>query len=143
MRDIKLIQDSDGIFDIDFVNGDFKLTDGLDTAILMGIFCKKRDNLIKNFQLNGGHFTTIFNQNNYEIGSFLYKYLSQPNSLQNAELIKNAINSGLQFLIDENYCKKIEVEAQRNQSLLTIEVTLFGNNNIQTKFTTFVNTFKN
>ena len=41
-RDIELTQDKNNNFVIDFENGDFKLTDGLDTAIFMSVFAEKR-----------------------------------------------------------------------------------------------------
>lgn len=45
-RDIELTQDVNSNFTIDFENGDFKLTDGLDTAIFMSIFGEKKSKQI-------------------------------------------------------------------------------------------------
>ena len=42
MQDILIEQQSDGTFDIEFENGDFKSTTGLDTAIIMSLFIDKR-----------------------------------------------------------------------------------------------------
>ena len=42
MQDILLEQDEDNIYDISFENGDFKLTDGFDTAIVLSLFTDAR-----------------------------------------------------------------------------------------------------
>ena len=41
MQDILIEQQSDGTFDIEFENGDFKSTTGLDTAIIMSLFIEQ------------------------------------------------------------------------------------------------------
>ena len=70
--DIQFVQDEDGDWDIDFENGDFKLTDGLDTALYLSIFGEKRatSSEVAIPELRRGHFTNEFSSvENYQIGN--------------------------------------------------------------------------
>ena len=92
-QDIKLFQDGNNNWDISFENGDFTLTQGLDTSIYMSIFCEKRasNNEVPNSILRRGHFSNEFSRvENFEVGSKLWLYIEQArNTEQNTFLIKD------------------------------------------------------
>lgn len=131
-QDIKLIQDSNGDWDIDFENGDFKLTSGLDTALYMSVLCEKRasPSQVKEPTLRRGHFTNIFNSvQDYEVGSLLWLYTYQARNTQsNASLAEQAINQGLSWLLEDNILTKINTSISRSGNSMTVNI------DVKTKF---------
>ena len=147
-RDIELSQDNDtGEFDIDFENGDFKLTDGLETAFLMSVFYKQRatPSQIQVPERREGHFTDTFNlDENYQVGCLLWLYSDQEkNTDQNRELIEDTIrNDGLQWLIDDNIINDVQVTATKRGDRLVIEAQFVGVDEVNSRsHDAFINTF--
>lgn len=144
-RDIKFIQDSDGYWDIDFENGDFKWTEGLDTAMYMSVLGEKRasQSQVKEPILRRGHFTNIFNEiENYQVGSLLWLYIDQSvNSASNATLAKSAIDDGLSWMIDDSILLDVETQIVRNGTLMTINIELISSLDSQSNYyDLFINT---
>jgi phage gp46-like protein len=129
-QDIKLFQDGNNNWDIDFENGDFALTKGLDTAIYMSLFCEKRAdaNEVPNPILRRGHFTNEFSRiENYEVGSKLWLYIEQArNTDQNISLIEDSIKDGLKWLIDQDIIKDINLETSFIGSNLEVNLDIIG-----------------
>jgi phage gp46-like protein len=125
--DVKLFQTKD-YWDIDFQNGDIHLTDSLDTALYMSIFCETRAkaNEIANALDRRGHFSNIFNEvEGYEIGSKFWLYTERArNTQQNAELIKMACSSGLQWLIDDNVIQGFKIDVMQKTTQIQLNITL-------------------
>jgi phage gp46-like protein len=146
-QDIKLFQDSDGLFDIDFQNGDFALTDGLDSALYMSTFYKQRATAsqVSVPEYREGHFTDIFNEDiNYQIGCYLWLYTKQSRLDDRIlSLVEDTIiNDGLQWLIDDNIVRNVNVEAVQNGSTILLRVG-FDNEDQQNSnyYQAFINTF--
>ncbi len=136
-QDIKLFQDGNNNWDIDFANGDFALTQGLDTAIYMSLFCEKRaDNSeVLNPILRRGHFTNEFSPvENYEVGSKLWLYIEQArNTNQNTSLIEDSIRDGLKWLIDQSIINDINIVTNFSKSDLEIDLEIIGKSQEDTK----------
>lgn len=144
--DIKLIQDTDSLaWDIDFENGDFALTQGLDTALYMSVLCEKRAlaSQVSNAILRRGHFSNEFSQVlGYEVGSLLWLYANNPNTSENRLLIQDTVTEGLQWMIDDEILQDVEVEVANQSNIVTISVTLTNQKQEQSNYyLTFKNTF--
>lgn len=145
-RDIKLTQGSNGLYDIDFDDGDFDLTDGLDTAIILSIFAEKRASKTQIVEplLRRGHFTNEFSElENYEVGSKQWLFSEQAaNSESNLSLLENAIRDGLQWMIQDDIISNSTVSASKNNSRINIDVNLTGKSKDDAiNYNTFINTF--
>lgn len=114
IRDLALILTSDGYYDISFANGDFKLTEGLDTAIWMSIFCEKRDPEVTEWQAQKGWVGDQLNDDGFELGSLLWT-LNQ-SRLDDDTIVEaqSIIEDSLQWLLDQNYAKEISVSIYKN-----------------------------
>jgi phage gp46-like protein len=145
--DIKLIQDDSGIWDIDFADGDFKLTDGLDTAVYMSVLSDKRASIteVKDPILRRGHFTNEFSDvEGYQVGSKLWLYTDQAkNTEENELLIENSVTDGLKWMIDDNIISKSQVVVIRGLGRVNIEVNLTNKTREESNYyNMFINTFK-
>ncbi len=146
-RDIELTQDINSNFTIDFENGDFKLTDGLDTAISMSIFAEKRASKSqkKEPNLRRGHFSNEFNDiEGYEVGNTGWLNIDQaPNNKSNASSLESAYINGLQWFTQDNITSRNNVETAISGDKIDIDVELEGENEEDsTLFNAFINTVK-
>lgn len=145
--DLKLTQDETGLYDISFENGDFKLVDDLETALLMSIYFKQRasDDQVHVPQYRQGHFTDVFNaDSNYEVGSLAWYFTEQAKiTEENISLLEDTIkNDGLQWLIDDNIVDDISVNAEISNNNITLEIALKPRNEQNSKYyQIFLNTF--
>lgn len=142
--DVKLFQKAYG-WDIDFENGDIALTDGLDTALYMSIFCEARATAdeVADVLQRRGHFSNTFNNvEGREVGSKVWLYTAKvTNTEQNAELIKGACKDGLQWLIDDNIVKSFNVQVTRTNSKIQIDIELKTTKGELLYQQAFINTF--
>ena len=126
--DLKFKQDSNGDWDIDFANGDFELTDGLDTAVYMSVFCEKRasSSQVSEPNLRRGHFTNEFSKKEgYQVGSFFWLYTEQAKNIDsNLRLIEGAIGDGLAWMIEDNIFSKTKVQATRLNTEINLQIEL-------------------
>lgn len=144
-RDIKLRKDDKGLYDIDFENGDFALTDGLDTAIVLSIFDEKRasSTQVEEPSLRRGHFINEFADiEGYEVGSLQWLYTAQnANSNSNATNIENALRGGLRWFIEDGIAKNVAVNVVKSGSGVQADIAIEGNNKEDsTYYNTFINT---
>ena len=144
--DIKLIQDEKGAWDIDFANGDFELTNGLDTAIYMSVLCEKRasSSEVTEPRLRRGHFANEFSTvQGYEIGSKLWLFTKQAkNTESNLADIEDTVKNGLQWMIEDSIVSKVEVKATKLVSQIKIEVNLTNKTKEDSNYyNMFINTF--
>ena len=145
--DIKLTQDDNGGWDIDFADGDFELTNGLDTAIYLSVLADKRASVTEVTEpiLRRGHFTNEFSDvEGYEVGSKLWLYTEQAkNTEDNLLLIESSVLDGLRWMIDDNIVSKTQVVATRGSSRVNIEVNLTNKTQEEsTYYNMFINTFR-
>tara|TARA_R110000787_G_scaffold11537_1_gene38112 strand:+ start:4702 stop:5142 length:441 start_codon:yes stop_codon:yes gene_type:complete len=128
--DLKFKQDSKGNWDIDFANGDFELTNGLDTAIYMSVFCEARASASQVSEPTNrrGHFTNIFNRvEGYQVGSLLWLYTTQSkNTESNLKLIEGAVFNGLKWMIEDGLISKIEVTATKSGTGVDLNIGLIN-----------------
>lgn len=126
--DLKFKQDSNGDWDIDFANGDFELTDGLDTAVYMSVFCEKRasSSQISEPNLRRGHFTNEFSKKEgYQVGSLFWLYTEQAkNTDSNLRLLEGTITDGLAWMIEDNIFSKTKVQATRLNTQIQLQIEL-------------------
>jgi phage gp46-like protein len=128
--DLKFKQDSNGDWDIDFANGDFELTDGLDSAVYMSVFCEKRasSSQVSEPNLRRGHFTNEFSKiEGYQVGSLFWLYSQQAkNTDSNLRLLEGAVSDGLAWMIEDNIFSKVKVKATRSISTIQLEIELIN-----------------
>lgn len=145
-RDIKLIQDKrNSIWDIDFENGDFALTEGLDTALYLSVLGEARasESQVANPVLRRGHFTNIFSDvQDYEIGSLLWFFSQQPNTESNKTLTEDSIRKSLQWMLDDSIVSNAEVLVSRNSNGYKVDVSLTNQEQDQSNYyDLFIKTF--
>jgi len=128
--DLKFKQDSNGDWDIDFANGDFELTDGLDSAVYMSVFCEKRasSSQVSEPNLRRGHFTNEFSKiEGYQIGSLFWLYTQQAkNTDSNLRLLEGAVSDGLAWMIEDDIFSKVKVKATKSISTIKLEIELIN-----------------
>jgi phage gp46-like protein len=146
-RDIKITQNKQGVFDINFKNGDIESTDGLDSAFYMSIFYKQRADAdqVQVSQYREGHFTDIFNDDiNYRIGCYYWLYSDQSRLDQTIiSLVEDTVrNDGLQWLIDDDVVRdiKVVVESLGNGYEITASFDSSTQDNSR-YYQAFINTF--
>lgn len=132
MKDILLEKQSDGTFDITFENGDFKSTDGLDTAIIMSLFVDKRatEDEMPDASLRRGWIGNELNSNiDYEIGSKLWL-------LDQSRVVQKTVNDsesyvadGVSHFIDDSIAKQIDVSSTSSGSNIEINIEFTRDDN--------------
>jgi phage gp46-like protein len=145
-RDIKLFQDEDNNWDIDFENGDFALTDSLDTALYLSVFAEKRasETQVTVPLLRRGHFTNEFSLvEDYQIGSLFWLYSYQAkNTDSNLSLIEGTVNEGISWMIEDNIISDVEVTGAKKGSGINLEINLTNKSQSDSNYyNLFINTF--
>ena len=145
-RDIKLTQDPKTTnWDINFSNGDFELTDGLDTALFLSVLAERRASNaeVENPILRRGHFSNIFSDvEDYQVGSLLWFYLQNKNTEDNLLLMNSSINLGLEWMVEDDIISRSEVSIERSFGGVIILITVVSKDQQETKyFNAFVATF--
>lgn len=145
-RDIEFIQDDDGNWDIDFASGDFKMTDGLDTALYLSIFAEKRASAseVTVPQLRRGHFTDEFSSvEGYQMGNTSWIEIDQAKDTDsNVSLIESKWTEGLSWMIEDNIVAKTSVSAIKESGSITAEINLTNQSEQDSSyFNLFINTF--
>jgi len=130
------INNTKGYWDLDIENGDFAITDSLDTAIYMSVFCEKRAEKISNQMNKRGHFTNQFAPvSGYQVGSLLWLYTEQAkNTDSNLSLIQSSVKDGLKWLIDDKIISKIDVSANKTETGVNIEIALINEKQSNSKY---------
>lgn len=135
MSDIKLVlkQTTEGVKYYDFdisAEGDFVLTDGLDTALLMSVFCEKRDETIEVPLNRGGWSGNELNDTNYQIGSLLWTKYQSAMDAEIADDVNDILIDGNQWFIDDGILDNVEAETNADFSRNSIDsvISTFQNN---------------
>jgi phage gp46-like protein len=120
-------------YDISFTKGDFTLTNGLDTALLMSVFGEKRADVseVPTPELQRGWWGNLFNDVlNYEYGSKLW-LLDQARATQ--EKINDGVaylQEGLNWLKEDNYVDQIFVDGDSLKNGVNFSIKLFRSQSI-------------
>ena len=132
LKDIKLRQDSDGIYDIHFENGDFALTSGLETSMILSIHCERRDESIEDsLSRRGWAGNQLQEIDGFEQGSLvwtLYQARADEDSVTNAQ---DFLQDAFQWYIDDNIAKDVEVEVSLDNEEIIAKIILTRNDNTQ------------
>lgn len=127
--DLALTLREQNYYDIDFdFNGDYLMTEGLDTALLMSLFCEKRadSSEVPTPQLQRGWWGNLFNDiPNYEQGSKLWL-------LYQARLTQNKLNQsitygddGVSWFVADNFCERIVTTGAMTVNGITLDFKFF------------------
>lgn len=126
--DIAVFQDEFGKFDIEFgEDGDFVKTEGFDTAISMSIFCERRATAaeVLSTPLRRGWWGNVAAQiDDFEIGSKLWLIRQERLTPEILNRIKDFINRGLAWMIDDEFAVDIAVDVTGRNGTATATVTL-------------------
>lgn len=129
--DIDISKDSSGIFDIAVAdNGDLVTTEGFDTALKMSIFCERRasSSEVQVSKFRRGWIGNLLSDIvNFEIGSKRWLFDQDRMTQETVNGVSDAINDGLQWLIEDNYLDAIDVTAANTLDTITVQVDLFRN----------------
>lgn len=137
MTDLYLNNIGNKYFDIVIAsNGDFDLTDGLDTSIKLSIYEERRDISIKEASRRGGWWGNQLRIDNYELGSLLWT--KSQNSIQESDLsaINGILTDCLQWLIDDKISDNIQIDLTLDDNIVNSNITIFKNENIIDTFYT-------
>jgi len=144
MSDLLLNTDKD-YYDISFVNGDFALTDGMETALLMSVFCEKRASAseIPAPELRRGWWgNTVYGFDNYEIGSKLWLLEQARRDNITLGLAKTFTADCFQWLIEDNNAQGINVDSSFivNGIRIDVDIVISQNKTISKSFDLWQNT---
>ena len=136
MSDIKLTLNTteSGIEYYDFTissSGDFELTETLSTALLMSVYCEKRDDSIEVVENRGGWMGNELNDEDYEIGSLLWTKYQSALDDELAEDLNDILSEGMDWLIDEKILSEVEVESfiDYDKNIVDSRIQITQNNN--------------
>lgn len=147
--DIKLVlNEDDGYYDIDFdENGDFLMTNGLETAILMTVLAERRadESEITSADKRRGDWSNESNDiNEYEVGSKFW-LIDQARILQETINVGiDSLESGFEWMIDDDIIKEVNVDGDiiDNSMIFTIELTKQNNKTETFIYDAFKNTLE-
>lgn len=137
MADIKLTQvntpQGDNYYDISFTDGDFTLTEGLITALMMSIFCEQRDEAIEVPQNRGGWAgNQLQSITGFQQGSLIWTLYQSPTLPDIATQAQQYIEDGLAWLIENQIARDLQVEVNLIANYkLQAKITITQNDNTQ------------
>lgn len=113
MSDLALVKKPNGMYDLDFGNGDLKLSNSLKNAVLLSLSCWSKGQDIHDVaDLDpkiGGWWGNALET--VEIGSEIWKLFRQKLNDQTANDAKSAAEKALKWMIDDGVAKEISVSA--------------------------------
>lgn len=124
---------SKGYYDMSFTGGDFTLTDGFDTALLMSLFCERRasESEIPAPELRRGWWGNLLSDFiRFEIGSKLW-LLAQARATENT--LNDAINytqQCLEWFIEDGHLDDIEVTGSLDNDAIKLNIKLMRDQDI-------------
>lgn len=114
MSDVKLTQintpQGENYYDISFTDGDFTLTEGLITTLMMSIFCEQRDDSIEVPQMRGGWAGNQFQSiQGFQQGSLIWTLYQSIADETAATQAQQYIEDSLNWLIEDGILRDVEV----------------------------------
>lgn len=143
IKDLKLIKDDNGNYDISFTNGDFTLTEGLETSFLMTIFCQKRDETIEDPRSRGGWIGNELNDDGFEQGSLVWTLYQSALDDDTVNICQNLLEDAFEWYVEKGIAKEINIDVQKtlDKEGLTATITAIRNDN--TEFVQYYNLWIN
>ena len=129
MLDIELVQQPDLSYDIEFENGDFKIDDGLETALIVSILSDRRASESQVFQPElrrgwiGDLVTTL---PGYKLGSHIWLSEQARVTQETLSTIQDSAEKSLNWMLSASLILKVEAKAtitSKDNILLTITIT--------------------
>ena len=132
IKDLKLTKDDNGNYDISFTNGDFTLTEGLETSFLMTIFCQKRDDTIEDPRSRGGWIGNELNDN-FEQGSLVWTLYQSNLTDDTINICQNLLEDAFNWYIEKGTAKEITIDVEKtlDKEGLTATITSVRNDNTE------------
>lgn len=131
IKDIKLTQDLDGVYDISFTNGDFTLDSGLETSMMITCYCQKRDESIEDPQSRGGWAGNQLNQDGFEQGSLAWTLFQSRADEDVQNLAQNYLEDAFAWYLEEGIAKELNVEIILDKEKMIATITLTRNDDTQ------------
>lgn len=141
MTDILLKKTDADYYDFEIYKGDFLLTDGFDTAIIISLLTDRRadSSEVSPVELRRGWFgnlilRNIINDSSIELGSKLW-LLYQARQMQNTiNFARNASNEALIWLVEYRYALSVVSEVSAiDESTILDEVSIILDDNVKLK----------
>jgi phage gp46-like protein len=127
MQDIKLVPDTNGLYDISIENGNIGTVDGFQTTLVVSLFTDARapSSIVPNAYLRRGWVGDILKASqDKKTGSYLW-------TIDQARMIKSTFQQAdlhtidaLQHLIDNNNAKNVNVEVIPGQKTIEIQTDI-------------------
>jgi len=133
IKDLKLHQDANRNWDISFTNGDFTLTEGLETSFLMTIFCQKRDETIEDPRSRGGWIGNELNDDGFEQGSLVWTLYQSALDDDTVNICQNLLEDAFEWYIQKGIAKEINIDVEKtlDKEGLTATITAVRNDNTE------------
>jgi len=133
IKDLKLTKDDNGNYDISFTNGDFTLTEGLETSFLMTIFCQKRDETIEDPRSRGGWIGNELNDDGFEQGSLVWTLYQSALDDDAINICQNLLEDAFEWYIEKGIAKEITIDVKKtlDKEGLTATITAVRNDNTE------------
>ena len=111
--DFELLEDSQGIFDLQISEGQFVTQNSLDTALKMSLLEQRRADVSEqpvNFRRRGWWGNELSVIEGFEIGSKLWLLSQARRTLETLNFAQRFTEDALQWLIDDGFFVRIDVE---------------------------------
>lgn len=133
IKDLKLTKDDNGNYDISFTNGDFTLTEGLETSFLMTIYCQKRDETIEDPRSRGGWIGNELNDDGFEQGSLVWTLYQSALDNDAVNICQNLLEDAFEWYIQKSIAKEITIDVKKtlDKEGLTATITAVRNDNTE------------
>jgi phage gp46-like protein len=136
--DLKLTE-KDGYYDISFgTDGDFELTEGIDTSLITSFFTDKRaaESEVFSPEKRRGWWGTLFNSTDEEeIGSKIWLLFQETNQDLTLNDAKDYARDAFQWMIDKGFADKINISGSRTTEGINLAIsTIKGDNITKTNF---------
>ena len=133
MQDILIKKDNNNLYDISFENGDFKLTDGLDTAIVLSFFTDGRadSSEVSEPILRRGWIGNEQNENEDDyFGSKLWLLDQARINDETSNRSTSFSQDALSWMLDSGYVTKLNIDSEIiNKDKIRINIVFTTTNN--------------
>jgi len=127
VNDFYLAKNSNGIYDISFSNGDFKKTQGLDTAIINSLNIDQRaeaSEVATPQNRRGNIIDELNDQNDFQIGSKLWLLSQKRANQETVSLAESYASECLQWMIDDGLSESIVVSGTLINDNIRLSITI-------------------
>lgn len=114
-------------------NGDFKLTGGFETAIIMSILCEVRAlaSEVPAVELRRGWWGNLVGDfAKYQIGSKIWLLYQSKKTVEILGLIKTYAINALQWMRDDGYIDKIETDSSFIENGIYLKIKVYRSQNL-------------